>query len=137
MNFRASFCHPFQKDVIEFGNVSKDNIIDKFQKTPWADFLSQMSNVNENEIYYSPSLEIENTDNRHSLSISAVGESDNFEFYIFYKRPKKIKSFFGLKEKLNENYTTDKTGQTKDDVLNCLNALINNDTEFLANKIGH
>jgi len=31
---------------------------------------------------------------------------------------------------------TDKTEQTKQDVLACLDALIRNDTDFLANKIG-
>ena len=136
MNFRTSFCDPFQKDIIEFGNIPKDSILDKFEKTPWADILRQMSYAKEDEIYFSPSLEIENKDNRHGLSISAVGDPDNFEFYIFYKRPKNKKSFFGLKEKTNENYTTDKTGQNKQDVLDCLNALFRDDTEFLANKIG-
>lgn len=136
MNFRASFCDPFQKDIIELGTISRDSILDKFDRTPWADILRQMSRAKEDEIYYSPSLEIENKDNKHGLVISAVGDPDNFEFYIFYKRPKNVKSFFGLREKTNENYTTDKTGQTKHDVLDCLNALLMNDAEFLANKIG-
>lgn len=136
MNFRASFCDPFQRDIIELGSISKDSILDKFEKTPWADILRQMSHAREDEIYYSPSLEVENKDNKHGLAISAVGGPDNFEFYIFYKRPKSVKSFFGLREKTDENYTIDKTGQTKQDVLDCLKALLNNDTEFLANRIG-
>ena len=95
-----------------------------------------MTTVKENEIYYSPSLEIENEDTKHGLVISAVGDSNSYEFYIFYKRPKKVKTFLGLKEKTNDNYTTDKTGQNKQDVLDCLTALINNDTDYLATKIG-
>ncbi len=136
MNLRATFCDPFQKDIIELGNISEDSIIDKFEKTPWAEILLKMNNAHEDEIHYSPSLEVEDTDSKHGLSISAVGDPENFEFYIFYKRPKNIRSFFGLKEKLNENYTTDKTGQTKQDVLACLNALLKNDTNFLSTKIG-
>lgn len=136
MNFRASFCDPFQKDIIELGSISKDSILGKFERTPWADILRQMSYAREDEIHYSPSLEIENKDNKHGLAISAFGDPDNFEFYIFYKRPKNVKSFFGLKEKTNENYTTDKTGQTRQDVLDCLSALLKNDTLFLENKIG-
>lgn len=136
MNFRASFCDPFQQEIIELGSISKDSIIDKFEKTNWQDYLRRMGNAKEDEIHYSPSLEIENKDNNHGLSISAVGDPENFEFYIFYKRPKTVKSFFGLREKLNNDYTSDKTGQTKQDVLDCLNALIKNDTDFLANKIG-
>lgn len=136
MNFRASFCDPFQKDIIELGNISKDRIIDKFKETPWQEYLERMSNANEDEIHYSPSLEIENIINKHGLSVSAVGVPDNYEYCIFYKRPKTAKSFFGLRENLIENYTSDKTGQTEQDVLDCLNALINYDTEFLENKIG-
>lgn len=136
MNFRASFCDPFQKDIIELGDISKDNIIDKFERIPWEEFLMRMANAKEEEIFYSPSLEFENKDTKHGLAISAVGDQNNYEFYIFYKRPKKVKSFFGFKEKLNEDYTSDKTGQTKQEVLNCLKALIKNDTEYLANNIG-
>jgi len=136
MNFRASFCNPFQKDIIELGSISKDSILDKFESTPWVDILRQMRHAREDEIHYSPSLEIENKDNKHGLSISAVGDPENFEFYIFYKRPKNVKSFFGLREKTNENFTTNKTGQTKQDVIECLKALLNNNIEFLENKIG-
>jgi hypothetical protein len=136
MNYRASFCDPFKKDIIELGDIAADSIIEKFEETPWADFLMRMTHARQDEIHYSPSLEIENKDTKHGLSISAVGDPNNYEFYIFYKRPKKVKSFFGLKEKVNDDYTSDKTGQTKKDVLDCLKALLNNDTEYLSNKIG-
>jgi len=136
MNFRASFCDPFSRDIIELGEIPKDKIIDKFEKTQWADFLKKMGSVKEDEIFYSPSLEIENRDTKHGLTFSAVGDPDKYEFYIFYKRPKNIKILFGLGEKLKENYMTDKTGQTRQDALDCLNALLRNDTEFLSNKIG-
>lgn len=75
-------------------------------------------------------------DTGHALCISAVGTRDDHEFYIFYKRPKKVRSLFGMREKMNNNYMTDAQGQTKQDVLDCLHALMNNDTEFLAGKIG-
>jgi len=136
MNFRASFCDPFKPDIIELGPIQKDKVIDKFETTPWSDLLQKMEFAKKEEVYYSPSLEIENSDTKHGLAISAVGEPANYEFYIFYKRPKKVKLFFGLKEKINGNYTSDKTGQTKQDVLDCLNALLQDDTEYLANKIG-
>jgi len=136
MSFRASFCDPFKKDIIELGDISKDDVLDKFEQTPWNDFLNKMASAKQDEIYYSPSLEIENKETKHGLAISAVGDPNNFEFYIFYKRPKKVKSFFGLKETIKDDYITDKTGQTKQDVLDCLNALLRNDTAYLANKIG-
>jgi len=94
-----------------------------------------MKNVRDEDIYFSPSFEIENKENKNGLSISAVGEPDNFKFYIFYKRPKMIKSFFGLLKKMKEDFLTDVTGQTKKDALDCLNALLKNDVALLENKI--
>lgn len=132
MNFRASFCDPFKPEIIEMGGIEKDKIMETFGKIPWNKLLDEMKLKKENEIYYSPSLEIENKDNKNGLSISAI---DGKEWYIFYKRPKMVKRFFGLSEKLNENYLTDITGQTEQDVIDCLNALLKNDLEFLEEKI--
>jgi hypothetical protein len=136
MNFRASFCDPFNREIIELGDIPKDQIINKFERTPWIDFLEKMGSVKEDEIFYSPSLEIENKDTKHGLTFSAVGDPDKYEYYIFYKRPKNVKILIGLGTRLKENYITDKTGQTRQDALDCLNALLRDDTEFLANKIG-
>lgn len=136
MNFRASFCDPLNKDIIELGAIYKDSIIDKFTSIDWVNYLTKMNAAKESDVYYSPSLEIENKDTKYGLAISVVGDANNYEFYIFYKRPKKVKTFFGLKEKLDENYTSNKTEQTKQDVLDCLTALIENDIDYLENKIG-
>lgn len=136
MNFRASWCDPFSPDIIELGSIHKENIIDKFESIDWADYLQRMKTLKEEEAYYAPSLEIENKNTGHGLCISAVGEPDNYEFYIFYKRPKEVNSFFGLIKNVRNNYTTDKSGQSTQDVLDCLNALLRNDTDYLAGKIG-
>lgn len=136
MNFRASFCDPFQKEIIELGSIAEDRIIEKFEGISWAELLRLMSDAKDEDIFYSPSLEIENKDTRHGLVFSAMGDPDNYSFDIFYKRPKKVKSFFGLSEKVKDDYLTDKSGLSKQDAIDCLNALLRNDTDFLANKIG-
>lgn len=132
MNFRASFCNPFKPDIIEMGDIEKDKIMETFETIKWNDFIEKMKTAEESEIYYSPSLEIENKDNKNGLSISAI---DGKEWYVFYKRPKLIKKFFGLKEKMENDYLSDVTGQTINDVKECLQALINNDLDFLDAKI--
>lgn len=136
MKFRASFCDPLEPDIIELGDIFQDTIIDHFEKINWNDYLQKMANAKQDDIYYSPSLEIENKETKNGLVISAVGDPNNYEFNIFYKRPKNAKSFFGLIEKVNENYTTNIQGQTKNDVLDCLKALLRNDAAYLANKVG-
>ena len=135
MQFKLSFCDPFKPDIIELGDISAEKIIESFEKINWADYLLRMENVNQSEIYYSPSFEIENKENKNGLSISAVGSPENFEYYIFYKRPKMRKRFFGLMNTMDENYLSDITGQTKKDALDCLNAMKNNNLDFLDNKV--
>ena len=132
MNFRASFCDPFKPDIIEMGKIEKNKIMELFNQIPWGEYLAKMETAKDSEIYYSPSLEVENKDNKNGLSISAI---DGTEWYVFYKRPKLVKRFFGLTEKMNENYTTEVQGQTEKDVTECLEALINNDLMFLEAKI--
>jgi len=129
MEFSISFCDPLKKDIVEMGDIAKDKVFEIFEDIKWNSYLSKMKDVRDEDIYFSPSFEIENKKNKNGLSISAVGEPDNFEFYIFYKRPKMIKSFFGLLKKMKEDFLTDVTGQTKKD------ALLKNDADFLETKI--
>ena len=134
MSFRASFCDPFKADIVELGDVEKGKVMEMFEKVPWSEYLAKMATAKESEIYYSPSLEIENKDNRNALSISAI---ENQEWSIFYKRPKLVKrrKFFKVVEEIDNEYLTDIWDQTEDDVRNCLEALIRNDLQFLENKI--
>lgn len=132
MKFRASFCDPFKPDVIELGEINQEEIMENFENIPWNDLLEKMRKVDPNEIHYSPSLEIENKTNNNGLSVSAVDET---EWYIFFKRPKMVKKWFGLVEKMDQNYLTHVTGQTIEDVKKSLDALIKNDLEYLESRI--
>lgn len=136
MNFRATFCDPFNPEIIELGDFSGEEVINKFNSINWSDYLHKIELADEDNIHYSPSLEIENKNIKYGLVISAVGNPNHYEFYIFYKRPRKVKSFLGLITKHFPTYTSDKAGQTRQDALDCINALIRNDNEFLENKIG-
>ena len=114
------------------GDIEKDNVRETFDKIPWNDYLKKMKSAKDNEIYFSPSLEIENKENKNGLSVSAVDET---EWYIFYKRPRRVKMFFGFRERVDANYLTELTGQKMQDVRDCLEALLRDDLEFLEEKI--
>lgn len=124
--FRYSVAEPLKPNILEKGKIEKDEIVKIFNEFPWKQYLEQIKNSKDGKIYYSPSLEFENSGNKNGLAISAVGEPDSFEFYVFYKRPKKGNT--------NENNVSDLTGQSKEDVLTYLNALINNDLHYLESK---
>lgn len=132
MNLSASFCDPFKADIVELGDIGKDEVLSTFNNIPWKDYLERMDKTDKKDIYYSPSLEIENKDNGHGLSVSIVDDSN---WYIFYKRPKIVKRFLGFGEKLDKNYMTEIHGQTEEDVRECLHALLKSDLQFLEDKI--
>ena len=135
MAFKAIFCDPIVKDIIDLGFISQEQIIDTFNGIDWDKHLNSIKNVPEDKIFYSPSFEIENLDNENGLAISAVGDAGNYKFYVFYKRPKTVKKLFGLTSKFDKGYLTDVTGQNKSDVIKLLTALVKNDLDLLDREI--
>ena len=122
--FRYSICEPLNPKVIEKGMIAPDSVIGLFNDFQWDYYLKQIevAETRKMDIYFSPSLEVENKANKNGLTISAVGDTEDPEFYIFYKRPISVvkKQFFR---------------KPQEDVIECLNALIKNDQEFLRRKI--
>jgi hypothetical protein len=130
-NYRWSICDPADPVIIEKGAISRGDILKTFEEFPWMDYLKKMASMEESDIHFSPSLEFENRNTGQVVTFSLVGDTDEHEFYIFYKRIKKIKYFFGLREKEVEGYLSDITGQTKADAIKFLNAFLDNDTEYM------
>ena len=131
--YRGVFYQPFKSDGIEIGEIEKSEIMENFEKIPWRKLLKKMENTEENEIEFSPTLEIENLKNKNELSVCLVGED---EWDIIYKRPKMVKRLFGLlPEKLKDGYLTEIIGHSTDEVKECLRALVNDDLEFLENRV--
>ena len=135
MSFSVSVWEPFKSYVVQKGEMEQSKIIETFEQMPWAKWLEKMAGKKPAEIYYSPSIEILNIDNKTTLTMSAVGAPDNYTYFIFYKRPKKVKQFLGLSEKLKEKYVSEIKNQTLADAMNCLHAFIKNDVEFLESKM--
>ncbi|MGH1338644.1 MAG: hypothetical protein ACRBFS_21200 [Aureispira sp.] len=122
--FRYSICTPLNPAIIEKGDIAKEDIMKTLEAFPWQMYLLQMTTVSDaSEIYYSPSLEFENKANQHGILASAVGAPDQYEFYIFYKKPPTQKG--------GEDAIIYLEGQTKEDVVACVQALIIGDQEFL------
>ena len=135
--FRYSICEPLNPEIIEKGTIDKNQIVALFKNYDWEDFLKQAEKAMEKDIYYSPSLEFENLITKHGLCFSAIGAPNNPEFLVFYKRPKKVKKWFGFgKEKLNEHYMSELNAtQTIEEATVYLQALIDNRLDYLDDKI--
>jgi hypothetical protein len=133
--FKAFFCDPTEPEIIDLGDMAQDTIIDYFEKIDWNEYLQKSRNAKLDEIYYYPTFEVKNQESKNRLSISAIGVPDNYKFKIIYKRPKKVKSFFGLNNQIIDNYSSIEN-QTKNDVYDCLKAILRDDTVYLTNKVG-
>lgn len=130
--FRYSICEPTNPKIIEKGKIDSSQILEIVENFPWKLHLEEIEKVK--DVYYSPSLEFENLRNTNGLSISAVGTPDKYEFYVFYKRSKIQKTWFGLSEKLNNNFTSDLLDQSKEKTIELLKAFIDNNLSFLESK---
>lgn len=134
--YRYSICDPLKPEIIEMGNIAKEDVMDILNQFPWFDLLKKMNDADPAKVNYSPSIEFENTDNHHGLSISIVGDEKDYEFYVFYKRPKMRVRLFGLIKNLDKDYLSDRTQQSLADVQECVQALLNNDFVTLEKKWG-
>jgi hypothetical protein len=134
--FRYSICDPLKPDPMEMGEIEKEKILDILDRLPWTDLLNKMKGVDESDIHYSPTLEVENKANNHLLSISIVLESNGEEFYVFYTRPKTVTSFFGLIKNTDDHFYSERTGQTIKEVRDAVKALISGDILTLEKRWG-
>ena len=135
-NYRWSICEPDSPSIIEKGLISKESIMENFQQFPWMDKLQKQISMKEEDVCFSPSLEFESLDTKQGVTFSILGDSaNNYEFYIFYKRAKTIKSFFGFSKKHVENHISDITGQTMEDATSFLKAFLDADVEYIEAKM--
>lgn len=132
--FQLSICDPLQPKVVKMDFFEKDEIISFFSIYPWNDYLASMNNKPEEEVFYSPSIGFENIENEHAIEITAVGEPKDYIFYVFYKRPKMKETTYFLNHNDSEQEfeLLDILDQSNDDVIKCLEAFIENDSEQLA-----
>ncbi|MCF8254782.1 MAG: hypothetical protein K9H61_06280 [Bacteroidia bacterium] len=132
MKFRLSFCNPFTPIIEDLGMKNDSEIIDCFKNIPWEDFLDRIVKVDKDKLDYSPTLEIIDTSTKHAISISALGDG---VWLVFYKRPKLVSKWFGLTQILNENYNTEVEVGNQEQVIEFIQALLENNHSHLENKI--
>jgi hypothetical protein len=115
---KYSESHPLKEGLMNEKLLSKQEFIKKFEEFPWEKLLQEQLNAKDEDIYNSPSLNIENNEG-NGISVSIVGELNNYEFFVCYKRPitRKKKKWFGLVEYdyYDKDFCSIIPGQTKND----------------------
>ena len=118
MKLKYSEAHPLKSYLLNEQLLTKDEFIKKFNCFEWESLLKLQLNANEVQIHFSPSINLDN-DEGIGVSASIVGEIDDYEFYVCYKRPitRKKKKWFGLVEYdfYDKDFCSVITQQTKKD----------------------
>ncbi len=117
---KYSESHPLNAELVNESLLSKEEFIKKYENFPWEELLKNQLNTEDKNIHCSPSINVENNDG-NGISVSIVGELNDYEFYVCYKRPitRKKKKWFGLIEYdyYDENFCSIIPEQTKKDGL--------------------
>ena len=137
--FRYSICDPLKPEIQEMGTVTKEEFIRVMNDFDWMKMLNSLNQAESNgeKIFFSPSLELENLQTKQGITVSIIGEEENHEFYIFYRRPKKIKTALGLIDSPEGLYeTSDYQEQWMEDAEDAFTVLLEGDTDTLEDRWG-
>ncbi|WP_299113242.1 hypothetical protein [uncultured Winogradskyella sp.] len=139
MKLKYSESHPLKSYLVNEQLLTKDEFIAKFNDFQWLDLLKLQLSANENQIHNSPSLNIED-DKGDGVSVSIVGDLNEYEFYVCYKRPitRKKAKWFGLVEYdyYDKDFCSVIPEQTKEDGLKAFVLFYERNFEELENRWG-
>lgn len=98
MTFKYSISYPDQKDIEYRNNLILENdVLAIAENHPWILQLDISESTDQNEVYYSPSLDFKCIETGHSFCMTAMyNDQKKLSFSIWYNRPKKVKVLFGL-----------------------------------------
>lgn len=113
MIYKYSICHP-DKPEIEYpeNNLNDSEIINLIRLYPWTNILKSMEKIHEDRIFFSPSLDFKEMNEKRSLGITATLENGRPEFSLWYNRPIKSRPLFGLLGEKTKMELIDKWGFT-------------------------
>jgi len=98
MTFTYSICHPDKKEI-EFRNqsISRNEVLEIAKNYPWKEELDLMESINQDKVFYNPSLDFKCLANGQSFCLTAIyDEQKKLMFSLWYNRPKRVKVLFGL-----------------------------------------
>ncbi len=117
---RYALYDPLQLEPFESGIIGKDDFIAKYHAFPFEGLLKKQNEAMNKgeEIKWAPGLETINQEG-NAIYVSIVGELDDYEFYICYKRPimRKRWRWFREIEYLDKDFFSIIPQQTREDGL--------------------
>ncbi|MFK7748431.1 MAG: hypothetical protein AB8B65_08580 [Kordia sp.] len=97
MKLKYSESHPLKSYLVNEAYITKDEFVEKFKNFDWEGLLKVQLAANDKQIHFSPSINLDDKDGK-GIAASIVGELNEYEFYVCYKRPitRKKTKWFGL-----------------------------------------
>ncbi|QQX79462.1 hypothetical protein JK628_18315 [Shewanella sp. KX20019] len=129
--YQWTVCDPIIENVIQKGEIKKEDIALKFESYPWTLELKKLTENLSKDIHYNPSLEFIDVTNNRGIIFSAVPENEEFIFYVFYQRPEVVKKWFGLTKWQDPKHVTDRLDQSFDSAKDLLKLFLNQDFDKL------
>lgn len=118
LKLKYSESHPLKANLQNEQFLSQQEFILKFEQFPWIELLEKLLNSHSKNVQCSPSLNLEDS-NQKVISVSIVGELNDYEFYVCYKRPilrKRRKWYwFSEQEYLDKDFCSIIPQQSKQD----------------------
>jgi hypothetical protein len=134
MPYKYSICYPNKKDI-EYPSqiLEEDQVLDLVKNYPWNEQLDLTKKLNENEIFYSPSIDFTNTQNKISFCLTAHIEKGQTMFSIWFKRPKEVNVLFGILGKKNKIVVDDFWSLSLEGSTKYLEYFLNNEYQKIEN----
>lgn len=139
VKLKYSESHPLKSYLLNEQFLTKEEFIKKYENFQWFELLKLQLSANENQVHCSPSLNVED-DKGDGVSVSIVGDLNEYEFYVCYKRPitRKKTKWFGLVEYdyYDKNFCSIIPEQTKEDGLKAFMLFYERNLKELEEKWG-
>lgn len=126
-----------KEEPFESGEITKEDFEILYSNFPWIEMLKKQNNAKDEDVKCSPGIVVRNQKGKE-VYVSIVGEIEEYEFYICYKRPtlRKKRKWFKIVEFMDENYYSIIPEQTLEDGLKASLCLFDEDFQTLENRYG-
>ena len=130
MGHTISICYPDKAKIEKRKEVldTKD-ALEFFSSYPWAEQLEILKSIPDGELHYAPSVCFTNTENKHSLELTAEDETGTLVFSLWYGRPATKKVLFGILGEKEVIEVIDKWCFDRESSYNHLKAFLEEDYE--------
>lgn len=135
MTFKYSICHP-DKEQIEYKNsqISGSEVLEIAKSYNWIEQLKLSESLDQNKVYYSPSLDFKCINSERSFCLTAdFNKNKELEFSLWYNRPKKVKRLFGLLGESERMIVDDVWNFNFDDAVKYLEHFVNRNYQIIEN----